>query len=67
MPTLAVNFAGLELKNPLIVASSELTDAFEKIKWAEDYGASAVITKLAFLEVPFFDTMLTRCRDLDLA
>ncbi len=54
MPTLAVNFAGLELKNPLIVASSELTDAFEKIKWAEDYGASAVSTKLAFLQVPFF-------------
>ena len=54
MPTLAVNFAGLELENPLIVASSELTDAFEKVKWAEDYGASALSTKLAFLEVPFF-------------
>ncbi len=54
MPTLKVNFAGLELKNPLIVASSELTDEFDKIKWAEDAGVSAVSTKLAFLEVPFF-------------
>jgi dihydroorotate dehydrogenase len=26
MPTLKINFAGIELKNPLIVASSELTD-----------------------------------------
>jgi dihydroorotate dehydrogenase/NAD-dependent dihydropyrimidine dehydrogenase PreA subunit len=54
MPTLAVSFAGVELKNPLVVASSELSDAFEKIKWAEDFGASAVSTKLAFLQVPFF-------------
>jgi len=54
MATLAVNFAGLELKNPFIVASSELTDKIDKIKWAEDAGASAVSTKLCFLEVPFF-------------
>jgi dihydropyrimidine dehydrogenase (NAD+) subunit PreA len=54
MPSLKVNFAGLELKNPLIVASSELTDELEKILWAEDNGASAVSTKLAFLKVPFF-------------
>jgi dihydroorotate dehydrogenase/NAD-dependent dihydropyrimidine dehydrogenase PreA subunit len=54
MANLAVNFAGLELKNPLIVASSELTDEFEKIKWAEDFGASAISTKLAFLQVPFY-------------
>jgi dihydropyrimidine dehydrogenase (NAD+) subunit PreA len=54
MANLAVNFAGLELKNPFIAASSELTDEFDKIKWAEDAGASAVCTKLAFLNVPFF-------------
>jgi len=54
MPTLAVNFAGLELKNCLVVASSELTDEFDKIRAAEDFGASAVSTKLAFLEVPFY-------------
>ena len=38
MATLAVNFAGLELKNPFIVASSELTDKIDKIK--EDYCGS---------------------------
>lgn len=54
MSTLKVNFAGIELKNPLMIASSELTDEFEKIKWAEDSGASALSTKLTFLKVPFF-------------
>ena len=54
MSTLKINFAGIELKNPLIVASSELTDEFDKIRWAEDGGASAAITKLAFLKIPFF-------------
>ena len=54
MADLSVSFAGLELKNPFIASSSELTDEFDKIKWAEDYGASAVSTKLAFLHVPFY-------------
>ena len=54
MANLNVNFAGLELKNPFIAASSELTDEFDKIRWAEDFGASAVCTKLAFLQVPFY-------------
>ena len=54
MADLRVNFAGLELKNPFIVASSELTNTVEKIKLAEKYGASAVITKLCFLKIPFF-------------
>ncbi len=51
---LAVTFAGLELKNPLIVASSELTNTVSKIKEAERWGASAVSTKLCFLQVPFY-------------
>ncbi len=51
---LAIQFAGLALKNPLIVASSELTNTVSKIKEAERYGASAVSTKLAFLQVPFY-------------
>ncbi|MBA7623714.1 NAD-dependent dihydropyrimidine dehydrogenase subunit PreA [subsurface metagenome] len=54
MADLRVNFAGLELKNPFVVASSELTNTVEKIKLAEKYGASAVITKLCFLKIPFF-------------
>ena len=54
MADLSVEFAGLKLKNPFIIASSELTNKLEKIKWAEDNGASAVSTKLAFLEVPLY-------------
>jgi len=54
MADLRVNFAGLELKNPFVVASSELTNTVEKIKLAEKYGASAVSTKLCFLKIPFY-------------
>ncbi|GAB4247087.1 MAG: NAD-dependent dihydropyrimidine dehydrogenase subunit PreA [Thermoleophilia bacterium] len=53
MPDLSVDFAGLKLKNPFIIASSELTNTVDKIKRAEEHGAAAVSTKLAFLEVPF--------------
>ena len=54
MPTLEINFAGLKLKNPFVVASSELTNTLDKIKLAGQWGAAAVSTKLAFLEVPFY-------------
>ena len=39
MTDLRVNFAGLKLKNPFVVASSELTNTVEKIKLAEKYRA----------------------------
>ena len=54
MADLSVDFAGLKLKNPFVIASSELTNKLEKIKVAEECGASAVSTKLAFLEVPLY-------------
>lgn len=54
MSELAIEFAGLKMKNPLIVASSELTNTVSKIKEAERWGASAVSTKLCFLQVPFY-------------
>ncbi len=53
MVDIAVDFAGLRLKNPFIIASSELTNTLDKVKTAEEHGASAVSTKLAFLHVPF--------------
>ena len=37
MSELAIEFAGLEMKNPLIVASSELTNTVSKIKEFEDF------------------------------
>ncbi len=54
MATLKNEFAGLQLKNPFIVASSELTNTLEKIQLAEKAGAAAVSTKLCFLQVPFW-------------
>ena len=54
MADLSVDFAGLKLKNPFIIASSELTNKVEKIKMAEENGASAVSTKLTFLKVPLY-------------
>lgn len=50
MADLKTKFAGLELKNPLIVGSSGLTDSVEKIKDIADKGAGAVILKSLFEE-----------------
>ena len=40
-----VNFAGLQLRNPVIVASATPSINVEAIKRAEDAGAAAVVTK----------------------
>jgi dihydroorotate dehydrogenase/NAD-dependent dihydropyrimidine dehydrogenase PreA subunit len=45
MADLSINFAGLELKNPLVVASSDVARDIRQIKKAEESGASAVILK----------------------
>ncbi|MGQ1910798.1 dihydroorotate dehydrogenase-like protein [Marinifilum sp. RC60d5] len=50
MPTLTTNYLGLELKNPIIVASSGLTDSIEKIKELEANGAGAIVLKSLFEE-----------------
>jgi dihydroorotate dehydrogenase/Pyruvate/2-oxoacid:ferredoxin oxidoreductase delta subunit len=48
MLDLSVNFAGLELKNPLMVASSDNVRDIRQIRKAEHCGASAVIIKALF-------------------
>eukprot|EP01029_Cantina_marsupialis_P009534 TRINITY_DN2214_c0_g2_i1.p3 TRINITY_DN2214_c0_g2~~TRINITY_DN2214_c0_g2_i1.p3 ORF type:complete len:331 (-),score=38.30 TRINITY_DN2214_c0_g2_i1:243-1235(-) len=50
MPNLTTNYLGLDLKNPIIVASSGLTDSVEKIKELEANGAGAVVLKSLFEE-----------------
>ena len=50
MPDLKTSYMGLQLKNPIIVGSSTLTDTPEKIKALADNGASAVILKSLFEE-----------------
>ena len=48
MTDLSVNFAGLELKNPLVVASCENVRDIRQIRKAEECGASAAIIKAIF-------------------
>ena len=50
MAQLKTTFAGLVLKNPIIVSSSGLTDTPEKIKKLEEAGAGAVVLKSVFEE-----------------
>ena len=50
MKTLATTFAGLKLRNPIIVSSSSLTDSPEKIQKLYEAGAGAVVLKSLFEE-----------------
>jgi dihydroorotate dehydrogenase (fumarate) len=47
---LKVAYAGLSLRNPIIVASSGLTDTVDKVKVLESCGAGAVVLKSLFEE-----------------
>ncbi|MCB0804488.1 MAG: dihydroorotate dehydrogenase-like protein [Bacteroidales bacterium] len=50
MVDLTTNYLGLQLKNPIIVGSSGLTDSIEKIKKLASHGAGAVVLKSIFEE-----------------
>ena len=50
MKRLETTFAGLKLKNPFIVSSSNLTNSADKNKKWEEAGASAVVLKSLFEE-----------------
>lgn len=50
MLDLSVNYLGINLKNPIIVASSGLSNSIEKIKKLEANGAAAVVLKSLFEE-----------------
>ncbi len=50
MADLKTSYMGLELRNPIIVASSGLTDSLAKIKRCEEAGAGAVVLKSIFEE-----------------
>lgn len=47
---LIANYAGIALRNPIVVASSGLTNSVEKIKKLVDAGAAAVVLKSLFEE-----------------
>lgn len=50
MALLQTKYAGLTLRNPIIIASSGLTDSLEKIKDLERAGAGAIVLKSLFEE-----------------
>ena len=55
MANLETTFAGIKLKNPIIVGSSGLTNSVEKIKDLSNKGAAAVILKSLFEEQISYD------------
>jgi len=50
MKKLDTTYLGLKLKNPIVVASSGLTNSVDKIKALEEAGAGAVVLKSLFEE-----------------
>ncbi|RLD64668.1 MAG: diguanylate cyclase [Bacteroidetes bacterium] len=50
MSDLSTKYLGLTLKNPIVIASSGLTDSVEAIKTLEEKGAAAVVLKSLFEE-----------------
>jgi dihydroorotate dehydrogenase (fumarate) len=50
MKSLKTTFAGLELKNPIIIGSSSLTDSVEKNKKLSEAGVGAIVLKSLFEE-----------------
>ena len=50
MTNLKTTLMGLELKNPVIIGSSGLTDSVEKIIKLEKFGIGAVVLKSLFEE-----------------
>jgi len=50
MANLSSVYMGIELKNPLIVASCDLTSNIEQIKKCEEEGSGAVVLKSLFEE-----------------
>lgn len=47
---LTVNYGGLTLRSPIILASSGITKAYENVVKADRYGAGAVVLKTKFQE-----------------
>ena len=50
MTDLSTKYMGLELRNPIIVGSSGLTNSIKNLKEAEQHGAGAIVLKSIFEE-----------------
>jgi len=61
---LTIKYAGLELKNPIIVGASNLTDTVDKIVECEKNGAGAVVLKSLFEEQIMYDVDSQRVNNI---
>lgn len=50
MKNFKVKYMGIELDNPIIIGTSNLTGNLDKIKKAEEQGAAAIVYKSLFEE-----------------
>ena len=50
MENLTTSYMGLELKSPLVVASSRITSKTENCQKAEEFGAGAIVLRSLFEE-----------------
>lgn len=67
MADLKVKYMGMELKNPIVVASSQLTGSIKNIKACVDAGAAAIVLKSIFEEQILADSKaITNASDLDM-
>jgi len=55
MTDLSVNYMGLQLKNPIIVGSSGLTQSIDDLQILEQSGVGAIVMKSVFEEQIFLD------------
>jgi dihydroorotate dehydrogenase/NAD-dependent dihydropyrimidine dehydrogenase PreA subunit len=54
-----INYAGIEFKNPFVVASGPASATIDQVKMAEDCNAAGVSVKLTFSKVPFKSKLRT--------
>jgi len=64
MANISTKYLGLELKSPVIVGSSPLTDTVEKVKKLADAGAGAIVLKSLFEEQILMDVDAQRVNNM---
>ncbi len=57
MADLSTTYMGIQLKNPLVVAASAISNYVDKVKRAEDMGAAALVIRSLFEEQIQYDGM----------
>ncbi|MBN2236560.1 MAG: dihydroorotate dehydrogenase-like protein [Bacteroidales bacterium] len=64
MANISTKYLGLDLKSPIIVGSSPLTDSVEKVKKLAEAGAGAVVLKSLFEEQILMDVDAQRVNNM---